>query len=167
MSFQFFRRRKSPALSPIEIGRKLLRALDDAVDNDTEGRLLGPDKFTIMLSEFDREALANDERALIDELSAAATAYIRDEGLNVLAAIDVIFSTDASLDSGQISAHPRDLGAIGQQLGARRIVRRCAAGIGCDALFRGARWLLGVGKVESTRPDESVAMVPSPRRRCE
>jgi hypothetical protein len=102
MSFQFFRRRKSPALRPIEIGRELLRALDDAVDNDTEGRLLGPDKFTIMLSEFDREALAKDERALIDELSAAATAYIRDEGLNVLAAIDVIFSTDASLDSGQL-----------------------------------------------------------------
>ncbi|MEC7579491.1 MAG: FhaA domain-containing protein [Actinomycetota bacterium] len=102
MSFRFVRRRESSALRPIEIGRKLLKAIDDAVDTDTEGRRIGPDKFAITLSDLDRENLANDERALIDELSAAAIAYIRDEGLDILAAIDVIFSTDASLDSGQL-----------------------------------------------------------------
>ena len=101
MSFRFVRRRESSALRPIEIGRKLLKAIDDAVDTDTEGRRIGPDKFAITLSDLDRENLANDEKALIDELSAAAIAYIRDEGLDILAAIDVIFSTDASLDSGQ------------------------------------------------------------------
>ncbi len=102
MSFRFVRRRKSSALRPIEIGRKLLKAIDDTVDTDTEGRRIGPDKFAITLSDLDREALANDERALIEELSAAAIAYIRDEGLDILTAIDVIFSTDASLDSGQL-----------------------------------------------------------------
>ena len=80
----------------------MLKAIDDAIDTDTEGRCIGPDKFTITLSDLDRETLADDERALIDELSAAATGYIRDEGLDILAAIDVIFSTDASLDSGQL-----------------------------------------------------------------
>ena len=102
MSFRCVRRRKSSALRPIEIGRKLLKAIDDTVDTDTEGRRIGPDKFAITLSDLDREALANDERALIEELSAAAIAYIRDEGLDILTAIDVIFSTDASLDSGQL-----------------------------------------------------------------
>ena len=102
MSFRFVRRRRSSALRPIEIGRKLLNAIDEAVDTDTEGRRIGPDKFAITLSDLDRENLANDERALIDELSAAAIAYIRDEGLDILAPIDVIFSTDASLDSGQL-----------------------------------------------------------------
>ena len=102
MSFRFVRRRRSSALRPIDIGRKLLNAIDEAVDTDTEGRRISPDKFAITLSELDRETLANDERALIDELSAAAIAYIRDEGLDILAAVDVIFSTDASLDSGQL-----------------------------------------------------------------
>ena len=102
MSFRFIKRRKSSALRPIEIGRKLLKAIDDAVDTDTKGRRLGPDKFAITLSELDREILANDEKALIEELSAAATSYIRDEGLDILAAIDVTFSTDTSLDGGQL-----------------------------------------------------------------
>ena len=61
MSFRFVRRRESSALRPIEIGRKLLKAIDDAVDTDTEGRRIGPDKFAITLSDLDRENLANDE----------------------------------------------------------------------------------------------------------
>lgn len=101
MAFRFVGRRKSSTLRPIEIGRKLLSAIDDGID--TKDRRLAPDKFTISLSEPDRESLADDEQALIHELTTAATAYIRDEKLNVLTAIDVTFSTDASLDTGRLT----------------------------------------------------------------
>ena len=92
-----------PTLRPLEIGRRLLRAIDDNVDIDIKGRRVSPDNFTIALSEPDRAALVDDESALLEELAAAATSYIRDEGLNVLTAVNVTFTTDASLDTGRLS----------------------------------------------------------------
>ena len=103
MAFRLPGRRNSPTLRPLEIGRRLLRAIDDNVNIDIKGRRVSPDSFTIALSEPDRAVLADDENALIDELATAATSYIRDEGLNVLAAVKVTFTTDASLDMGRLS----------------------------------------------------------------
>ena len=103
MAFRLPGRRNSSTLSPLEIGRRLLRAIDDNVDIDIKGRRISPDNFTIALSEFDRAALADDESALLNELAAAATSYIRDEGRNVLTAVNVTFTTDASLDTGRLS----------------------------------------------------------------
>ena len=103
MAFRLPRRRNSSTLRPLEIGRRLLRAIDDNVDIDVKGRRVSPDNFTIALSEPDRTALADDESALLEELAAAATSYIRDEGLNVLTAVNVTFTTDASLDTGRLS----------------------------------------------------------------
>jgi len=80
-----------------------LRAVDDNIDIDVKGRRVAPDRYSISLSEPDRAALADDESALIDELAVAATSYIRDEGLNVLAAVKVTFTTDTSLDMGRLS----------------------------------------------------------------
>ena len=103
MAFPLPGRRNSSTLRPLEIGRRLLRAIDDNVDIDIKGRRVSPDHFTIALSEPDRAALADDESALLEELAAAATSYIRDEGLNVLTAVNVTFTTDASLDTGRLS----------------------------------------------------------------
>ena len=103
MAFRLPGRRNSSTLRPLEIGRRLLRAIDDNVDIDIKGRRVSPDHFTIALSEPDRAALADDESALLEELAMAATSYIRDEGLNVLTAVNVAFTTDASLDTGRLS----------------------------------------------------------------
>ncbi|MGA0398058.1 MAG: FhaA domain-containing protein, partial [Ilumatobacteraceae bacterium] len=103
MAFRLPGRNQSSTLRPLEIGRRLLRAVDDNIDIDVKGRRVAPDRYSISLSEPDRAALADDESALIDELAAAATSYIRDEGLNVLAAVKVTFNTDASLDMGRLS----------------------------------------------------------------
>ena len=103
MAFRLPGRRNSSTLRPLEIGRRLLRAIDDNVDIDIKGRRVSPDNFTIALSEPDRAALADDENALLEELAAAATSYIRDEGLNVLTAVNVTFITDGSLDAGRLS----------------------------------------------------------------
>lgn len=103
MVFRLPGRNQSSTLRPLEIGRRLLRAIDDNIDIDVKGRRIAPDRYSVSLSEPDRTALADDESALIDELAAAATSYIRDEGLNVLAAVKVTFSTDASLDIRRLS----------------------------------------------------------------
>ena len=103
MAFRLPGRNQSSTLRPLEIGRRLLRAIDDNIDIDVKGRRVAPDRYSISLSEPDRAALADDESALIDELAVAATSYIRDEGLNVLAAVKVTFTTDTSLDMGRLS----------------------------------------------------------------
>ena len=103
MAFRLPGRNQSSTLRPLEIGRRLLRAIDDNIDIDVKGRRVAPDRYSVSLSEPDRAALADDESALIDELAAAATSYIRDEGLNVLAAVKVTFTTDSSLDTGRLS----------------------------------------------------------------
>ena len=103
MAFRLPGRNQSSTLRPLEIGRRLLRAVDDNIDIDVKGRRVAPDRYSVSLSEPDRAALADDESALIDELAVAATSYIRDEGLNVLAAVKVTFTTDSSLDTGRLS----------------------------------------------------------------
>ena len=103
MAFRLPGRSHPSTIRPLEIGRRLLRAIDDNVDIDIKGRRVSPDTFTVSLSETDRAALADDEKALIEELAAAATSYIRDEGLNILAAVNVTFSTEKSLDIGKIA----------------------------------------------------------------
>ena len=103
MAFRLPGRSNPSTIRPLEIGRRLLRAIDDNVDIDIKGRRVSPDNFTIALSEPDRAALEDDEKALLEELAAAATSYIRDEGLNVLTAVTVTFTTDRSLDTGRLS----------------------------------------------------------------
>ena len=73
MAFRLPGRNQSSTLRPLEIGRRLLRAVDDNIDIDVKGRRVAPDRYSISLSEPDRAALADDESALIDELAAAAT----------------------------------------------------------------------------------------------
>ncbi len=103
MAFRLPGRSNPSTIRPLEIGRRLLRAIDDNVDIDVKGRRVSPDTFTVSLSETDRAALASDEKALIEELAAAATSYIRDEGLNILTAVNVRFTTDNSLDTGKVA----------------------------------------------------------------
>ena len=103
MAFRLPGRSHPSTIRPLEIGRRLLRSIDDNIDIDIKGRRVSPDTFTVSLSETDRAALADDEKALIEELAAAATSYIRDEGLNILAAVNVTFSTEKSLDIGKVA----------------------------------------------------------------
>lgn len=103
MAFRLPGRSNPSTIRPLEIGRRLLRAIDDNVDIDIKGRRVSPDTFTVSLSETDRAALADDEKALIEELAAAATSYIRDEGLNILKAVSVRFTTDNALDTGKVT----------------------------------------------------------------
>ena len=63
MAFRLPGRSNPSTIRPLEIGRRLLRAIDDNVDIDIKGRRVSPDTFTVSLSETDRAALAEDEKA--------------------------------------------------------------------------------------------------------
>ena len=101
MAFRLPSRKTAGTLRPLDIGRRLLRAVDEHIDIDVKGRRIAPNSFTVHVATPDRDHLRNDERALINELVGAATTYIRDERLNVLSAISVDFLTDDSVEPGR------------------------------------------------------------------
>lgn len=95
-----FSRAFRSGLQPVEIGRRLARELDDRRTVGIHG-VIAPNRFTVSLSEADRERFASFEEALTRELADAARAHARDEGYSFLGQITVAIETDPGLGKGQ------------------------------------------------------------------
>jgi hypothetical protein len=67
-------------LRPIELGRRLVREMDDNRSVDVKGRTIVPNHFTFWLSPPDHVQFSEIEEALVRELGDAAREYARDEG---------------------------------------------------------------------------------------
>ena len=104
------RRTAGTPLRPVEIGRRILRAMDNGIDIDATGRRVAPNRYRINLATADRTALAELERTLISELVDAATIYATDEGYHLASPVTVEFHTDAGLTPGQITVDARITG---------------------------------------------------------
>jgi len=104
------RRTAGTPLRPVEIGRRILRAMDNGIDIDATGRRVAPNRYRINLATADRTALAELERTLISELVDAATIYANDEGYHLASPVTVEFHTDAGLTPGQITVDARITG---------------------------------------------------------
>jgi hypothetical protein len=96
----FFSRSKS-TVRPIEIGRKLIRAIDAGRATGADGRNIAPNVFSVHLNEVDRAALGDLEKALIGELVDAAKQYASDEGFVLSGEVSVAVVTDTSLKPGK------------------------------------------------------------------
>ena len=75
-----FTRRTRGSIRPIELGRRLVREMDDNRSVDVKGRRIVPNDFTIALSSGDRESFSDIETTLTTELGEAAKEYAREEG---------------------------------------------------------------------------------------
>ncbi|MGA1345188.1 MAG: FhaA domain-containing protein [Ilumatobacteraceae bacterium] len=104
------RRTAGTPLRPVEIGRRILRAMDNGIDIDATGRRVAPNRYRINLATADRTGLAELERTLISELVDAATIYANDEGYHLASPVTVEFHTDAGLTPGQITVDARITG---------------------------------------------------------
>jgi len=91
-----------PSVRPIEIGRKLIRAIKTGQSVGADGRKLAPNHFAIYLNESDREAFGDLEKALISELTDAARQYCQDEQLTLVGALNVSLVTQPSSKPGEI-----------------------------------------------------------------
>ena len=89
------------SVRPIQIGRKLIRAMDSGRTTGADGRSTAPNTFTVHLHEEDRAALSDLETALIAELTDAAKQYAKDEGFSFIGDVIVTVTTDASLKPGK------------------------------------------------------------------
>lgn len=98
-----FTSRSRPSIKPIELGRRLLREMDDQRSVDVKGRRVVPNEFVIRLNPTDRNSFGDIEPALVEELIEAAREYARDEGYYFMGPVNVALAADDHVKPGRIS----------------------------------------------------------------
>ncbi len=106
-----FSRSSRTTLRPVELGRRLLRDIDDHRTVDVNGRRIVPNVFTFYLSPADHAGFADIDTALRHELAEAAREYARDEGYAFVGPVSIAFEVDNNLKPGRfgIFSHMREL----------------------------------------------------------
>lgn len=95
------------SLRPIELGRRLLREMDDNRSVDVKGRTIVPNAFTFRVSPHDHQHFAEIEDALVAELAEAAREHARDEDYFFVGPVSVQLSTDPKLKAGRFELSSR------------------------------------------------------------
>jgi len=102
-----FARAFRSSLRPIELGRKLVREMDDHRSVDVKGRTIVPNQFAFSLSEQDHTQFAEIHDALVRELCDAAREYARDEQYTFMGPVQVELNVDKELRPGRFTVISR------------------------------------------------------------
>lgn len=126
-----FSRRRRGSIRPIELGRRLVREMDDNRSVDVKGRRIVPNNFTVLLSPADHANFSDIEDALTTELGEAAREYAREESYHFMGPVLVKLTVDNNLKPGRFG--------ISSQL------KQAAGGLGAGSLVlpSGERVALG------------------------
>lgn len=84
-----FTRSRKNSIRPIELGRRLVREMDDHRSVDVKGRRIVPNKFEFHVSPRDHAGFADIEQALVTELTEAAREHAREEGYHFMGPVSV------------------------------------------------------------------------------
>jgi hypothetical protein len=98
-----FSRRSKGSIRPIELGRRLVREMDDNRSVDVKGRRIVPNVYTVVLSAVDHAGFNDIEDALVAELSEAAREYAREEGYHFMGPVSVQLGVDNNLRPGRFA----------------------------------------------------------------
>ncbi len=96
-----FSRGSRTNIRPIELGRRLVREMDDQRSVDVKGRRVVPNDFTVQLSPKDFEGFAEISDVLQTELVEAAREYARSEGYHFMGPVKVELSVDQEQKPGR------------------------------------------------------------------
>jgi hypothetical protein len=113
-----FSRRSRSSIRPIELGRKLVREMDDNRSIDVKGRRIVPNDFTVTLSAQDHSGFSDIEDTLITELTEAAREYAREEGYHFLGPVTVRLTVDNTLRRGRFGVVSQLKQAVGGLVGS-------------------------------------------------
>ena len=87
---------------PQEITGALKREAEDQVQELAGGRLLAPNRFTVMLSPHDLDRIAGDDVArVVNDLSNAVARHLTDQGLDTFGEVVVFLERSEALHTGQ------------------------------------------------------------------
>src|SRR5687767_13651239 len=102
-----FARAFKSSLRPVELGRRLVREMDDQRTVNVRGQTAAPNDFTVTLGPDDHEQFAEIGESLTRELSEAARSHARDEGYVFMGPVEVHLNLDAELRTGSFGLSAR------------------------------------------------------------
>jgi hypothetical protein len=141
-----FSRGSNSSIRPVELGRRLLREIDEHRSVDVKGRRIVPNQFVITLSPRDHAAFADIEQPLKVELSETAREYARAEGFHFMGPVVVDLTVDNQLRPGRFTV-------------SSRLAAASAAGGGSLVLPSGQRFQIGSDPVLIGRlPDCTITL---------
>ncbi|PIE31716.1 MAG: hypothetical protein CSA55_05075 [Ilumatobacter coccineus] len=109
-------RRSRTTIRPIELGRRLIREMDDNRTVDVKGQRVAPNDFVIFLSPADHTSFSEIADALRTELIEACREYATEEGYHFMGPVDVELRLDPDLRAGRFGITSR----ISQSKSGRR-----------------------------------------------
>jgi len=137
-------------LRPVELGRRLVREMDDNRSVDVRGRTVVPNAFVVELSPQDHAQFAEIGDTLSRELCDAAREHARDEGYQFLGPVEVEILQSEAMRVGAFAIHAR--------------LREGHGGVGAGSLLlpTGDRIPLGEDTVSFGRRPESTVVLADP-----
>lgn len=102
-----FARAFKSGIRPVELGRRLVREMDDNRSVGVRGGTLVPNHFVVSLSSADLEQLEGVQDSLTRELADAAREHARDEGYSFMGPVEVILEEDERLHTGAFTIRGR------------------------------------------------------------
>lgn len=129
-------RRSRGSIRPIELGRRLVREMDDNRTVDVKGRRMVPNDFEVMLSADDHASFHEIETALTTELAEAAREYAREEAYHFIGPVRVGLTVDNDLRSGRF-------GIVSQ-------LKQAPGGVGAGSLVMPSGERVGLGEHVTT-----------------
>jgi len=95
-----FARAFKSSLRPVELGRRLVREMDDQRTVNVQGNVAVPNSFTVSLGAEDHAEFAEIEQQLVRDLADAARSHARDQGYVFMGPVEVELRRDDDLGVG-------------------------------------------------------------------
>jgi Protein of unknown function (DUF3662)/FHA domain len=92
---------------PQEVVQALLREAEDHIEQLAGGRLLVPNRFTVLLGATDLERMAGDRAEIISTLSASVAEQLADQGWDTYGEVVVFLERSDALHTGQFRTRSR------------------------------------------------------------
>jgi len=102
-----FSRGSHSSIRPVELGRRLLREMDENRSVDVKGQRIVPNDFSFQLSAKDHAGFADIDDALNAELCETAREYAHAEGFQFMGPVRVTMTVDNNLKPGRFTVTSR------------------------------------------------------------
>ena len=109
---------------PQEVAQALLREAEDNVEQLAGGRLLAPNRYTVLLSPSDLDRMAGDEDGVLRSLSSHVAKELTDQGWDTYGEVVVFLERSEALHTGQF----RTRSAVDPDASRRAATRAPTAG---------------------------------------
>lgn len=145
-----FARAFKSGLRPVELGRRIVREMDDNRSVGVRGGTVVPNSFTVWLSPSDIEQFEGVQDSLARELGDAAREHARDEGYAFMGPVEVELEADDRLHTGAF------------QITSRMAEGEGGAGAGSIVLPSGERFALTDSVITIGRHPDSNLVLADP-----